>query len=393
MTDENLPPWARMSLGYDGDPKVASLARFGGDAGLCRDLHLAMIRYCRRNSTDGWVPLWEPARLAWPLPPDHTAELVEHLAEVELIVPADADSMAPAIAPAKAPAKALAIAPAMAPAIAPAIAPAMGGWLVVNYAKWQETAAEIEAYSKAQAERGRRGAAKRWSDGVPVAGAMAPAIAPATETDGTRHSARDGDRMAEREREREIEAAAGSVRNGGAGASPAGAHPAAADHFELDGQIIAILHGQGRTIDRADAAAIRRGLLAGKSPRDPGRYVLGIVRKDTAAAMACLPNSTASRQPPRVQAIHARCGGQHEPGRCPVDDDPARDRPDPLPYHPPRPADDVATHGAASARKLLAEAQAPADPQPEPEAQHAERDQAVHDTVAALQPDDDGIPF
>lgn len=180
MTAEKLPPWARMSLGYDDDPLVVALGRFGEDAGLSRDMHLASIRYCRRGGTDGWLPPQEITRLAWPLPYDRALVIVEHLAEVGLIE-ADGYDMAGAMAGAMASGKR-----APSAALADAMAAGMAnGWRVPNYDKWQETAAEVEAYSKGQAERGRLGAEKRWRRGK----ARTPA-------DGHRHGGRHSERMA-----------------------------------------------------------------------------------------------------------------------------------------------------------------------------------------------------
>lgn len=176
MTAEKLPPWARMSLGYDDDPLVVALGQFGPDAGLSRDMHLATIRYCRRGGTDGWLPPQEPTRLAWPLPYERALAIAEHLVEVGLLE-ADGYDMAGAIAAGKATVMADAMAAGMA-----------NGWRVPNYDKWQETAAEVEAYSKAQAERGRLGAAKRWNSHR-HGGAIALPLA------------NDGDPMADRERD------------------------------------------------------------------------------------------------------------------------------------------------------------------------------------------------
>lgn len=245
MTAENLPPWARMAIGYDGDPKVAALARFGEEAGLCRDLHLAMIRYCRREGTDGWVPPEEPGRLAWPLPPDRAKVLVDHLAEVELIAAANGDRMAGAMAGAMAPAMAGGMAGAMA-----------GGWRVLNYAKWQETTAEIEAYSKMQAERGRLGAARRWSEPGSMAGAMrSPRRA---------DSARDGGRVAEVEIEIDKDPSAHAP----AREAPPG------DGDDLDGLIQALMFSKtGQTVTREEAAAIRSELLTGRAIDNPAAWI------------------------------------------------------------------------------------------------------------------------
>lgn len=56
----------RLQVDFDDDDKVARLARFGRDARGCRDLLVAMWRYCKRNATDGHVPLEQLGRLAYP---------------------------------------------------------------------------------------------------------------------------------------------------------------------------------------------------------------------------------------------------------------------------------------------------------------------------------------
>jgi hypothetical protein len=91
-------PYAPMALGYDDDPKVVALVRFGDDAGLCRDLHLAMIRYANRARTDGKVPAIEIRRLAFPLAAEHAERLARYLGEEELIGPLDSDGKALAMA-------------------------------------------------------------------------------------------------------------------------------------------------------------------------------------------------------------------------------------------------------------------------------------------------------
>jgi hypothetical protein len=350
MTAEQLPPWVRMALGYDGDPKVAALARFGADAGLCRDLHLATIRYCGREKTDGWVPPWEPGRLAWPLSADRAAELIDHLCEVELLV-VNAEGIAPAIA--------TGIATAIAPAIATAITPDMGGWLVVNYAKWQETAAEIEAYSAAQAERGRKGADKRWSRDPRIA----TAIAPATPNGSDRYSARDGDRMAELELEGE---SIGPARNTGARDDAA----AAADEIDrlIQAQMFSLT---GKTITTDEARAIWVTLSTGRTISNPAAFVRKCLGTK-AEARRHLPHrdSTTGSARPASEIIAA----QRRPGG---------------------PSADPA-HQAQIARKLLAEAQAPPDPLPG--ADHDGEHDDEHDRQPAetepldAEPADDGDP-
>ena len=322
MVAENLPPWARMALGYDEDDKVAALARFGADAGLCRDLHLAMIRYSRRNGTDGDVPATEPARLAFPLPPDDTARLVEHLAEVELILPI-AGAMAPAMAP------------AMTPVMAPATPSMAGGWHVVNYSKWNETAAEIEKYTADQRERGRRGAEARWgrakgrgSDQEVLAGAKAGAMAGAMA--GPMRF--DGDPMAEVEVE--VDDPRAEVGDRG---SPARAREASPDDDQDDeelSQVQALMAAAGRPVGREDASKILAAVLAKAGARVRNRRAfIGRVLGDQKQARAYAPG-----------AVH------HAPSAAEII---AASR------HPGGPSKDVGDR-AAEARKALANRERPA---------------------------------
>jgi hypothetical protein len=362
MTADNLPPWARMALGYDGDPKVAGLAKYGDDAGLCRDLHLAMIRYCRRNGTDGLVPPAEPSRLAWPLAPDRAMQLTEHLVEAELITPHD-ERLATAIA--------TAIAGGMADVIATAIASAMAGgmatgWEVANYAKWQETSGEVEAYTAAQSQRGRLGAQTRWkrerARRSSMTGAMAGAVATAERPpDGQAIWRTDGDPMAEREVETE---SVGPARNAGAGAG-AGANGAEAEADDRDRLIQAMMHTKtGQTVTRDEAAEIWISMSTGRTIGNPAAWI----RK-------CL----ATKADARKYLPHRESTGT---GRSAADIIAATRRPG-------GPTRDVG-HWAEVARKGLHGADNP--PEPEPEDQ-ADPEHDPHGSDQADEHDDDSFPF
>ena len=343
MTAEKLPPWARMSVGYDDDPKIVALARFGEDAGLCRDLHLAAIRYCRRNETDGLVPAEQMARLAWPIAPARAELLVAHLADVELLVAVDGESVAGAMA---------------------------NGWRVPNYERWQETADEIAAYSAAQSERGRLGATTRWTRekarrasyggsmtsaaaghvGDSMAGAMAGAIAdakPPPDDQATWHP--DGEPIAEREKRETSSAHAGAD----ARTREDAAAPDDDDDDSLANTIVALLHAHG-PITRDQAAAYRDRVLAGRRTADPARYVVGAIRRDPVkayreaiTATAAAPRSS-SRQPAPTGLLCRRCSRtDHRTEDCPTLDGGSAAAGD-------------AEHGAALARKQLAERERPA---------------------------------
>ena len=78
--------YIKLAVGFPRDPKVRRLVSVCGmEAGLARDLYLAMALYCKENLTDGWVPAEEVGALAYPLPLDHANQLAKQLASVELI--------------------------------------------------------------------------------------------------------------------------------------------------------------------------------------------------------------------------------------------------------------------------------------------------------------------
>jgi hypothetical protein len=117
--------FVKLAVGFDEDPKVVALAKYGDDAGLCRDLYLAMVRYCRRNLTDGLVPEFELMRLAFPLALPRALPLAQHLAAEELITQVAT------------------------------------GWIVNAYVKRNGTRADVEAKIESQRELARR----RWKNG------------------------------------------------------------------------------------------------------------------------------------------------------------------------------------------------------------------------------------
>jgi hypothetical protein len=348
MTAERLPLWARMACGYDDDPKVSALARFGEEAGLCRDLHLAMIRYGRRNETDGWVPDEEIGRLAWPLPVDRAMALIEHLAEVRLISKADA------------------MAGAMTPAMADAMAGVMAsGWQVANYSKWQETRGEVAAYSAAQAARGRRGAEMRWKREPARRASTSGGMAPAERVlDGQARWRPDGEPMAEVEREQEQESS-GSGRDAGAGARAREGQPEEDDRDDEElSQVPALMAAAGRPVSREDAATIRATVLAkAGTVRNPRAFigkVLGDPKQARGYAPGAAPHAPTARE--IVEQAH-RPGGPGDAGAGAAEARrllAARER-------PPTPEERPGLHGEALARRQLAEIAAsrkPIDPAP-----------------------------
>jgi hypothetical protein len=116
--------YAKMFVAFDEDPKVVALAQYGDDAGLARDLYLAMVRYCRRNLSDGLVPKHELMRLAFPLALPSAQRIVSYLVTEELV------------------------------------SEVATGWLVNAYVKRNGTRVEAEARSVA----GRDNAHRRWKN-------------------------------------------------------------------------------------------------------------------------------------------------------------------------------------------------------------------------------------
>ena len=334
MSDPYDPgPYAPMALAYDEDPKVAALVRFGEDAGLCRDLHLAMIRYTNRAHTDGLVPGPEALRLAWPLPRERAEQITEHLAEVELIAPAmgaangdHGSSVAGAIPVA---------------------------WSVINWEKWNRPKAWLEAQSARKSAAGKKGAETRWTQGKrrrrsrdpagetrSMAPAMAGAMQELSTSDGTSYgtsmatSTSTGTDKPSSSPDRHPDARArGRAREDDDDSAP----------DELANTIVALLHAHG-PITRDQAAAYRERVLAGRNVEDPAKYVIGAIRRDPRGAyreaVQAAPRA-GKAQPPPPSMICRRCGAinEHREPDCPK----------------PPPSDDASKHGASEARRLLAE--------------------------------------
>lgn len=73
-----------LELDFDEDEKVRRLVRYGKDARACRDLLVAMWRYCKKNTTDGHVPLEELGLLVYPDSPRIGRRDADRLVEVGL---------------------------------------------------------------------------------------------------------------------------------------------------------------------------------------------------------------------------------------------------------------------------------------------------------------------
>jgi hypothetical protein len=121
--------YIKLVVGFPRDPKVRRLVSVCGmEAGLARDLYLAMALYCKENLTDGWVPAEEVGALAYPLPADHANQLAKQLASVELIKEVSKNEA--------------------------------GGWQVVAYVRRNGTKEDAEQLSLVRAEAGRNGGRK-----------------------------------------------------------------------------------------------------------------------------------------------------------------------------------------------------------------------------------------
>lgn len=76
--------YLQLQVDFDDDEKVARLARYGKDARACRDLLVGMWRYCKREKSDGNVPLEIVGKLVYPDPPKNGERDAERLVEVGL---------------------------------------------------------------------------------------------------------------------------------------------------------------------------------------------------------------------------------------------------------------------------------------------------------------------
>lgn len=78
--------YLRLQVDFDDDEKVARLARYTrtGEARACRDLLVAMWRYCKREKTDGHVPVEVVGKLVYPDPPKFGVRDADRLVDVGL---------------------------------------------------------------------------------------------------------------------------------------------------------------------------------------------------------------------------------------------------------------------------------------------------------------------
>lgn len=78
------PLFLMLELDFDEDEKVRRLVRYGKDSRACRDLLVAMWRYCKKNTTDGHVPVEELGLLVYPDSPRIGRRDADRLVEVGL---------------------------------------------------------------------------------------------------------------------------------------------------------------------------------------------------------------------------------------------------------------------------------------------------------------------
>lgn len=117
--------YIKLIVGFPKDPKVRSLAQFGADAGLARDLYVQMCLYCKDMLSDGFVPEYELGVLVWPLDLEHGKQLAKQLASVGLTKEASKDGAS--------------------------------GWDVLAYLRRNGSREDVERLSKVRAEAGRTG--------------------------------------------------------------------------------------------------------------------------------------------------------------------------------------------------------------------------------------------
>jgi len=123
--------YIKLAVTFADDPKVRSLARYGPDAGLARDLYVQMILHCKRLLTDGFVPAEQIGLLVYPLDPEHGNQLAKQLASVGLIKE-----------------------------VSNTEASDKQGWEVCAYLKRNGTKEDVERLSQVRAEAGRAGGIK-----------------------------------------------------------------------------------------------------------------------------------------------------------------------------------------------------------------------------------------
>jgi hypothetical protein len=339
-TDETF---YKLSVTWTEDPKVAALARFGAlDAILARDLFSQMIGYSRRNLTDGFVPEDAVGKLMFPLPVDHAMRLAMHLADPGAYGPLCAAHAE------------------------------RTGWQVVNYPRWNDTKAEVQA----RTESGRKAALHRWNG-----------------RDATRNAPRNADRNADRYAEQEQETkSSGSRRHAGAGAHAREATPDD-DDDELT-QVQALMAAAGRPVSRQDAAAIRTTVLAKGGNVRNRRAFIGRVLGDPKQARAYAPGAGHVDTAREIIDRARRPGGPAaDPGARAAEARTqlaTRDRP--LAAEVPEPP---ALHGEALARAQLAAARAsrlPDLPEPIIGPENDDDDQTDPEEADAEETDAD-VPF
>jgi len=123
--------YIKLAVTFADDPKVRSLARYGPDANLARDLYVQMILHCKRLLTDGFVPAEQIGLLVYPLDPEHGNQLAKQLASVGLIKE-----------------------------VSNSEANDKQGWEVCAYLKRNGTKEDVERLSQVRAEAGRAGGVK-----------------------------------------------------------------------------------------------------------------------------------------------------------------------------------------------------------------------------------------
>lgn len=77
-----MPIYLPLQVDFADDENVAKIARYGRDARAIRDLLVQMWLYCKRNLTDGKVPVEQVGKLVYPDPPKVGIRDADRLVEV-----------------------------------------------------------------------------------------------------------------------------------------------------------------------------------------------------------------------------------------------------------------------------------------------------------------------
>jgi hypothetical protein len=151
-----------LAVNFAEDPKLRSLLRHGPDVRGLRDLYVLMICYCKRNLTDGFVPLEEVGLMVYPDLWENGQRDAKRLIEAGLIQETD------------------------------------GGYVVAAYVKRNRTKAEVLQLAQDKASGGTLGNHKRWHEAKGIVRDDCPHCRSAMACTADSHTDRTTDRTTDR---------------------------------------------------------------------------------------------------------------------------------------------------------------------------------------------------